>query len=61
MEKVLCYFALGTAAIVLLLCLVDIVAGFPFGSGPFIVFDIFGILIAAMVGYLGFNALREVK
>lgn len=61
MEKVMCYGALGVAGLMALLFLVDLVAGFPFGSGPFVVFDILGLLAAGITGYLGFNALRDVK
>lgn len=61
MEKWMCYSALGLGGLIAILCLVDIFSGFPFGSGPFIVYDIFGILCAGIVGYLGFNALKDVK
>jgi hypothetical protein len=61
MEKVMCYGALGVAGLMALLFLVDLVAGFPFGRGPFVVFDILGLLAAGITGYLGFNALRDVK
>lgn len=61
MEKGLCYGALGVAALMLLLFIVDIVAGFPFGSGPFITYDILGIIAAGIIGYLGFNSMKDVK
>lgn len=61
MEKVMCYGALGVAGLLALLFLVDMVAGFPFGSGPFIAFDILGLIAAAIIGYLGFNAMRDLK
>lgn len=61
MEKYMCYSALGVAGLFMLLFLLDLILGFPFGGGPFIVGDIFGIIISGLVGYLGFNALRDLK
>jgi hypothetical protein len=61
MEKYLCYGALGVAAVMGLLFLLDLVAGVPFGGSPFLLTDIFGLLAAVAVGYLGFNASRDLK
>jgi hypothetical protein len=61
MEKGLTYGALGVAALMLLLFLLDLVAGFPFGGGSFTTVDIFGILAALIVGYLAWNASRDLK
>ncbi len=61
MEKAMCYGALGVAGLMALLFVVDVIAGFPFGRGPFIVFDILGLIAAGITGYLGFNALKDVK
>ena len=61
MEKYMCYGALGVAALMALLFLLDIVAKFPFGGGSFLVADILGLIAAGIVGYLGFNALRDLK
>jgi hypothetical protein len=61
MDKILSYGALGVAGLMGLAFLLDLVAGFPFGQGPFLIFDILGLLAAGIVGYLGFNALREIK
>jgi hypothetical protein len=61
MEKGLCYGALGVAALMLLLFLLDIVAGFPFGGTPFVVVDVFGIIASGIVGYLAYNAIRDLK
>ncbi|MDB5307068.1 MAG: hypothetical protein JWO38_1270 [Gemmataceae bacterium] len=61
MEKGLCYGALGVAVLMLLLFLVDIIAGFPFGGSPFAVVDVFGILASAIVAYLAWNASRDLK
>jgi len=61
MDKALCYAALGVGALMAFVFLIDAIAGFPFGRGPFLVFDILGLLVAAMVAYLGFNALRDIR
>ena len=57
----MCYGALGVAALMLLLFVLDIALKFPFGGGPFLVPDILGVLASGVVGYLGYNALQEVK
>jgi len=61
MEKVMCYGALGVAGLMALLFLVDVIAGYPFGRGPFIAFDILGLHAAGITGYLGFNAMKDLK
>lgn len=61
MEKYMCYGALGVAAVMFLLFLLDLVAGFPFGGGSFMMADIFGLLASAVVAYLGYNASRDLK
>ncbi len=61
MEKGLCYGALGVAVLMLLLFLLDLIAGFPFGGSPFAVVDILGILASGVVGYLAWNASRDLK
>lgn len=61
MEKGLCYGAMGVAALLLLLFLLDLFAGFPFGGSPFIAVDVFGIIAAGIIGYLGWNTFRELK
>ena len=61
MEKYLCYGALGVAGLMGLLFLLDLVVGFPFGGGPFVVPDVLGILASGVVGFLGFNAMKELK
>ena len=61
MEKGLCYGALGVAVLMLLLFLLDLIAGFPFGGSPFSVVDILGILASGVVGYLAWNASRDLK
>ena len=61
MEKYMCYGALAVAAVMFLLFLLDLVLGFPFGGGSFLLADIFGLLASGVVAYLGFNASRELK
>jgi len=61
MEKGLCYGALGIAAVMLLIFVLDLVAGFPFGGGSFAGVDVFGLLASGIVGYLAWNASRDLK
>ena len=61
MEKYMCYGALGVAAVMFLLFLLDLLAGFPFGGGSFVVADILGMLTSAVVAYLAYNASRDLK
>jgi uncharacterized membrane protein YuzA (DUF378 family) len=61
MEKYLCYGALGVAGLMGLLFLLDLIVEWPFGGGPFIAPDILGILASGVVGFLGFNAMKELK
>ena len=65
MEKYMCYGALGVAAVMGLLFLLDLTTGMAFGGkafgGPFLLTDVFGLLAAVAVGYLGFNASRDLK
>lgn len=64
MEKGLCYGALGVAALMLLLFLLDVVGIRIFSGGkdnPFTVVDVFGILASAAVGYAAWNASRDLK
>jgi hypothetical protein len=61
MDKALCYGALGVGALMLLVFILDLVAGFPFGGGNFVVGDVFGFLASAIVVYLAWNASRDLK
>ncbi len=61
MNKGLCFGALGIGGLMMLLFLLDLIAGFPFGGGKFVTGDIFGLLASAVVVYLGYNALRDIK
>jgi hypothetical protein len=61
MEKNMCYAALGVAGVMALLAVLDLALGFPFGGSAFMLVDIFLLLASAIVGYLGFNALRDLR
>ena len=58
MEKWLCWGSIGVAGLLLLLFLLDLFTGFPFyGISPAV--DIMGAVCCAVLGYLGWNALRD--
>jgi hypothetical protein len=61
MEKGLTYAALGVAALMLLIFLLDMIAGFPFGGGSFAAVDVMGIIASGVVGYLAWNTMRDLK
>lgn len=60
MEKWLCWGSMGTSGFLLLLFLLDVVLGIPFG-GISVIVDIFGILACGMVLYLGWDASRDLR
>jgi hypothetical protein len=61
MEKWMCYGAMGVGSLMLLIGILDIAIGLPFGGSPFMLVDIFIILASLLVAYLGFNASRDLK
>lgn len=61
MEKILCYSSLAVAILVFLMFLLDLIAGVPFGGGPFFVADILGVLAAGIVIYLAINVMKDLK
>jgi hypothetical protein len=61
MQKWMCLGAMGIAGLALLLCLLDLIVGVPFGGGPYMLADIGGIVSAGVLGYLGWNAYQDVK
>jgi hypothetical protein len=62
MEKALCYGALAIGALMLVVFLLDLVAGIPFGGGgAFATGDVFGLFASAIVVYLAYNASRDLK
>jgi hypothetical protein len=60
MEKGLCWGSLGIGALFLLLFILDMVLGIPFGSLSLGV-DIFGLLASAILCYLAWNTLRDFR
>ena len=62
MEKWMCWGAIGAGGLMLLLFVLDLplVAGWPFG-GASTVLDIFGILAAGAIIFIGADTLREFK
>jgi len=63
MEKGLTYGALGVAALMFLIFLLDMIAGIPFSGkeGAFTTVDVLGMLASGVVGYLAWNASRDLK
>ena len=63
MEKKMCIGALVVAGVMLLLFLLDLFVGFPFGGSgsQFVVIDIFGLIASGILAYLGYSAYREVR
>ena len=61
MEKILCFGSLGIAILMLLVFVMDLVAGVPFGGGPFATLDFLGLLSSAIVAYLAWNASKDLK
>ena len=60
MEKKLCIASMSVAGVLLLLFVLDLFAGFPFGGMPaFTLIDIVGALAGAILLYLSWNALRD--
>ena len=60
MEKWLCWVSMGVAGLLLLLFLLDIFAGVPFG-GISTTVDVFGILASGIVLYLAYDAFRDLR
>ncbi len=61
MEKKMCIGALVVAGVMLLLFLLDLIVGFPFGGGSFVTIDVIGLLASSILGYLAFSAYRDVR
>ncbi len=60
MEKKLSIASLCIAALLLILFVLDIALGLPFGGGStFLVIDIVGIVAGSILLYLSWNALRD--
>lgn len=68
MEKGMCLGALGVSGLFLILFVLDLFVGIPFGwgtpengSNPFFMADILGALAAGILAYLSVNAYRDIK
>ena len=61
MDKILCFGSLGVAILMLVIFLMDLVAGVPFGGGPFTTVDVVGFIASAIVAYLAYNASKDLK
>jgi len=62
MDKKLCIGSMAVAGIMLVLFLLDLIVGLPFGgSGPFTFIDILGIFASGVLLYMAINAYREVR
>lgn len=61
MDRILCFGSLGVAILMLLIFVLDLVAGTPFGGGPFATVDVVGALASAIVAYLAYNASKDLR
>lgn len=60
MEKKLCIASMSVAGLLLILFVLDLIVGFPFGGPPaFTLIDIVGALAGGILLYLSWNALRD--
>ena len=60
MEKKLCIASMSVAGLLLLLFVLDLIVGFPFGGGStFMLIDIVGVVAGVILLYLSWNALRN--
>ncbi|MFL5244845.1 MAG: hypothetical protein ACJ8FY_22315 [Gemmataceae bacterium] len=60
MEKWLCWSSMGVAGLLLLLFILDLFVKMPFG-GISITVDIISIIASALVLYLAWDAMRELR
>ena len=60
MEKWMCWGSMGVAGVLLLLFLLDMVLGIPFGGASYFV-DVASILACGLVFYLAFDAMRDLR
>jgi hypothetical protein len=60
MEKWLCWGSMGVAGLLLLLFLLDLILAIPFNRiSPTV--DVFGILASGLVGYLAYDASKDLR
>jgi hypothetical protein len=60
MEKWLCWGSMGVAGFLLLLFLLDLLLGFPFGGINKTV-DVFSMVACGLVLYLAYDAFRDLR
>ncbi len=60
MEKWFCWGAMGTSGLLLILFVLDLVIKIPFG-GLSLMVDILSAIGCALVAYLGWDALRDLR
>jgi hypothetical protein len=60
MDKWLCWASMGVAGLLLLLFLLDMFLGMPFGGISKVV-DVFGVLASGVVLYLAWDASRDLR
>ena len=60
MEKWLCWGSMGLAGVLLILFLLDMILGLPFGNMGWLINGI-GILACGLVGYLGWESYKELR
>ncbi len=60
MEKWMCWSALGASGVVLVLFVLDLSVGIPFGRiSPTV--DVFAIIACGLVGYVSWDALQDLR
>jgi hypothetical protein len=60
MEKWMCWGALGVSGVLLVLFLLDLIMGMPFG-GLSTVVDAMGLVACGLVAYLSWDALQDLR
>jgi hypothetical protein len=60
MEKRLCYGSMGVSGLLLLLFVLDLALGIPFGRINLFV-DILGLIASALVLYLAYDAFKDLR
>jgi hypothetical protein len=61
MEKWLCWASLVVAGLLFVLFLPSLIIGIPFGEGIGKAVDIVVVIASVLLGYLGWNALRDLR
>jgi len=60
MEKWLCWGSIGLSGVLLILFLLDMILGIPFGGIGWLI-NILGVLACGLVGYLGWESYKELR